>query len=195
MTIGSRSIARRRFVRLASASVGLAFAAGCGWPITQPTPTKLRRVGVLVSGGAVTQSGPTADNSDRGKWLAFSGSLRSYGWVESQNVQVDWRSWYQHEEILPQLISDLVELPVDVLVTDNTTATLPAEQVTASVPIVFTTAGDPVALGLVHCASCSKRYGYLFESQQPHRKSGRPFARRRSRPGSRRAPVEFEQRR
>lgn len=145
----ARRLARRQFVRHASGSIALAFVAGCGWSIVPPAAAKPHRVGVLVSGGHVTDSGPTSDNSDREKWLAFSDRLQSYGWVEGKTVKLVWRTWYQHEELLSQGISELIDLPVDMLVTENTTATLAAEQRTVSVPIVFSTGGDPVALGLV----------------------------------------------
>jgi len=105
---GVAAVARRQLIRLAGASLGLACTVGCGLFATRYGPSKVLRIGVLVSGGAVTESGPTQNNSHRGKWLAFSEALHTYGWVEGKNTTIEWRSWYQQEESLPRIVSELL---------------------------------------------------------------------------------------
>src|SRR5262249_18334742 len=73
---------------------------------------------------------------------------RELGYVDGQNVVVEWRSTDGGEARLRELAAELVGLPVDVLVTTAGTTEF-AREVTDTVPIVFVGGGDPVASGLV----------------------------------------------
>jgi putative ABC transport system substrate-binding protein len=79
---------------------------------------------------------------------AFRQGLRDAGYVEGQNVVIVFRSAEGRNDRLPTLVADLIRLPVNVIVGNDASA-LAAKQATTTVPIVFSTGGDPVSLGLV----------------------------------------------
>ena len=80
---------------------------------------------------------------------AFRQRLRELGYVEGQNVAIDWRRADGRLERLPDLAAELVRLKVDVIVADITPAINAAAQATSTVPIVMGMAADPVGSGLV----------------------------------------------
>jgi putative ABC transport system substrate-binding protein len=80
---------------------------------------------------------------------AFREGLRDRGWVEGQNVIIEYRWAGGGEEKYPTLLAELVGLKVDVIVTVSTTGALAAKRATAEIPIVFQMVSDPVASGLV----------------------------------------------
>jgi putative ABC transport system substrate-binding protein len=75
--------------------------------------------------------------------------LRDLGYVEGRNLVIEYRSAEGKSERLPALAAELVALKVDVILAATPPYALAAMQATKTVPIVFTTAGDPVASGLV----------------------------------------------
>jgi putative ABC transport system substrate-binding protein len=82
---------------------------------------------------------------------AFRQGLRDLGYVEGRNVVFEYRDAEGKVERLPALAAELVELKVDVIVTEgaNTSVPLAAKQATRTLPIVFASAADPVGSGLV----------------------------------------------
>ena len=79
---------------------------------------------------------------------AFQHGLRERGYVEGQNVVVEYRFDGSLEQ-LPQLAAELVRLPVDVLLVPNVSAALAAKHATTTLPIVLVGVSDPVGSGLV----------------------------------------------
>src|SRR5437879_285644 len=105
-------------------------------------PGKIPRIGVLAPGGV----GSPAWNRTDPLWEAFQQGLRDLGYVEGQNMRIEYRSGdFQHEQLLA-LAAELVRLPVDVLVTAGPGA-LAAKQATATTPIVFAVFADPLSEG------------------------------------------------
>jgi putative tryptophan/tyrosine transport system substrate-binding protein len=80
---------------------------------------------------------------------AFRQGLKEAGFVEGQNVAVEYRSAEGRPDRLPALVADLVRRPVAVIVA-NSEAAVRAKAATTTVPIVFVTGGDPLGEGLVN---------------------------------------------
>lgn len=114
-------------------------------------PRKIRRIGFLAV------NTPSAD-----KHLdeAFKQSLRELGWIEGRNSTIEYRSAEGNADRLPALAAELVDSKVDVIVSaGGTPGAQAAKKATGTIPIVFTSSGDPVATGLV--ASLARPGGNL----------------------------------
>jgi putative ABC transport system substrate-binding protein len=103
-------------------------------------PAKVPRIGFLSS----RSPAETAAYSE-----AFRQGLRELGYVEGQNIAIEYRFAEGQPERLPALAAELVRLKVDVIVTTAQPAPEAAKQATSTIPIVFAAGGDPVAEGLV----------------------------------------------
>jgi putative ABC transport system substrate-binding protein len=103
-------------------------------------PAKVRRVGFLLAG---TPAGFAIRTE------AFLQELRRLGYVEGQNVRLDWRWAENRPERIPVLAAELVALDPDVIVTGGTSAAKALKDATRTIPIVMALVGDPVATGLV----------------------------------------------
>jgi putative ABC transport system substrate-binding protein len=111
-----------------------------------PPAGKVWRIGYLVAGS-------------RGIDEAFRQGLRDLGYVEGQNLTIEYRHADNQLERLPDLAAELVRLPVDVLVTAGENAARAAQHATRTIPIVLAAGGDPVEVGLV--ASLARPGGNL----------------------------------
>ena len=82
-------------------------------------------------------------------WDAFKHAMRELGYVEGRNLTVDYRSAENHLDRLPGFATELAALKPDVIVVAGSPATVALKRATATIPIVMTTVGDPVATGVV----------------------------------------------
>ncbi len=117
-----------------------AFLCGAPLAIEAPQAAKLYRIGVLDVVGAA---------SNEANLSAFRQGLRELGYVEGQNLVIEYRSADGRAERFPDLATELVRLKVDVIVTRGTSAALGAKHVTETIPIVMASSGDPIFAGLV----------------------------------------------
>ena len=102
-------------------------------------PARVPRIGILTPG-----------ISERlHLFEAFRQGLRELGYVEGQNISLEFRSAEGNFERLPDLAAELVRLKVDVIAAFTTPASLAAKQATKTIPIVMGPVGDPVGTGLV----------------------------------------------
>src|SRR5258708_22675931 len=110
----------------------------------------------------------------RGLLEAFRQGLKEYGWVEEQNICVDYRFANGKEDALPSIAAELVQSRLDVIVAEGTAATWAAKNVTKTVPIVMATSSDPVGTGLV--ASLNRPGGNITGLRIPTAEtSGKPL--------------------
>ena len=104
-------------------------------------PTKVPRIGYLSATGNSKNPGPQVD--------AFRQGLRDLGYVETNNILVEYRYVEGKSDSVPSLVVELVQLKVDVLVLGPQPAIRAARQATKTIPIVMVTSQDPVAAGFV----------------------------------------------
>jgi putative ABC transport system substrate-binding protein len=97
-------------------------------------------------------------------WEPLRQGLRDLGYVEGQNLVLESRSTDGRDERLPALAAELVQLPVDVIVTQGTPATMAARDATTTIPIIMIGAGDPISNKLV--ASLARPGGNITGSSQ-----------------------------
>jgi putative ABC transport system substrate-binding protein len=102
---------------------------------------KVPRIGVLLPGS------PDPDYERR--LDAFRQGLRELGYIDTQNILLEYRWAHAQYERMADLVAELLRLQVDVLVIDSTRAGLAAKRATSTLPIVLAAAGDPVGNGLV----------------------------------------------
>jgi putative ABC transport system substrate-binding protein len=121
------------------------FIAGLGSAAAWPLAVRAQQPALPAVGYLSAQS---ADDDYR-LTIAFLQGLKETGYVEGQNVGVEYR-WAENQlDQLPGLAADLVRRRVAVVVATSATAAVAAKAATATIPVVFVSGGDPVALGLV----------------------------------------------
>ena len=111
------------------------------WPLAEAQSPSRPVVGFLNSGSA----------GSRGEqFAAFDRGLGEAGYVDGQNVTIEYRWAEDHYDRLPVLAAELVRRPVAVLVAGGgPVSALAAKAATTTIPIVFTTVADPIKSGLV----------------------------------------------
>jgi putative tryptophan/tyrosine transport system substrate-binding protein len=115
------------------------FMAGLGsaaaWPLVaraQLPLIRMPRIGII---------------DDEPLWDNFRQGLRDLGYVENQNIAIEYRPAESKVDRLAQAARELVSLPVDVIVVGGSPAARAAQQATSTIPIVMISIGDPVRAG------------------------------------------------
>jgi putative tryptophan/tyrosine transport system substrate-binding protein len=130
---------RRDFISLIS-------CAAAAWPILakaeQAEP--VRRVGALFGAG-------TDDDLDtRTRLGAFQQGLKELGWIDGQNMRIEFRAGSGNAERLRKYAQELVNLAPDVIVVSGAAAAAPMLKATNTIPVVFLGIVDPVGAGFVN---------------------------------------------
>jgi putative tryptophan/tyrosine transport system substrate-binding protein len=108
------------------------------FPVEAQQPKKVPRIGFLT-----LRSTPSDQDE------AFKQALRDFGWIEGQNFTIEWRGAAGKTEKLADLAADLVRMKVNVIVASATPSVEAAKNATSTIPIVMSSAADPVGIGLV----------------------------------------------
>ena len=122
----------------------IAFLVGAAatWPVAaraqQASDAKIHRIGFISLSG-----GPSA--TDKG----FQKGLRDLGYLEGQNVVIVFRWASGNQQQLPELVSELLSLRVDVIVSGTTEAILAIRRIDKTIPVVMSAISDPIGSGLI----------------------------------------------
>ncbi len=128
----------RRVAFLAAAALG-AVVAGAPLSSVAQQPVKAFRIGILSP----------AERSSTKIFDGFRQGLREVGYIEGQNITIEYRLAAGDVSRLPAMAGELVRLPVDVIVTDGQQSAVAAHEATRTIPIVMGAVGDPLAAGLI----------------------------------------------
>jgi ABC-type uncharacterized transport system substrate-binding protein len=101
---------------------------------------KSARIGYLSSGTATANAGLRR---------AFTDGLRDHGRIEGENIAIEYRWEGTGKSTLDGLAAELVRLPLDLIFAVNTPASLATKRTGTTLPVVFATVSEPVAIGLV----------------------------------------------
>src|SRR5260221_6868134 len=117
--------------------ITILLSGAAAWPLAARAqqPGRVWRIGVLET----TSMALNAENFE-----AFRQSLRDLGYIEEQNLIIEYRSAEGRGERFADLAADLLRLNIDVIVTRGTPAVLAAKKATTTTPIVMAAMGEPL---------------------------------------------------
>ena len=133
------------------------FIAGLGGAAAWPLAARAQRPLVRMPRIGIIDDEPLFDN--------FRQGLRDLGYVENQNIAIEYRSAESKVDRLAQAARELVSLPVDVLVVSDSLSARAAQQATSTIPIVMISIGDPVRAGFA--ASLARPGGNMYSEFAP----------------------------
>ena len=110
------------------------------WPLTANAQQPMPVIGFLGGGNGVGAKHFLA---------AFHAGLREMGYIEGQNVSIEYRFAEDRVERVPELVADLIRRRVHVICTSNNVTALAVKKATSEIPLVFVIGLDPVLMGLV----------------------------------------------
>jgi putative ABC transport system substrate-binding protein len=133
-------LGRRAFV-VGAGTAGAGLLVGCGrLPWQAQEPARVPRIGFLTP-GTYEGRAPLIEGLLEG--------LHELGYIDGQNIAIEYRFSEGNDERLPALAATLVDSRVDVIVSSASVATIAAQQATSTIPIVMGSVADPVASGIV----------------------------------------------
>jgi ABC-type uncharacterized transport system substrate-binding protein len=138
----------RRRAFLATVSSGL---------LTAPLAAEAQQAGKVYRVGILTNK--ASDPAEARLWQAFRSGLRERGWIEGQNILIEFRAAEGNTARLPELAADLVRLKVDLILARSSIFVQAAKAATSSIPIVFLIHADPEGTG--HVASLARPGGNI----------------------------------
>ena len=123
------------------------FIAGLGGAVAWPFSGHAQQPAMMPVIGFLSSASP---GQDAGRLRGFRQGLSESGYIEGRNVRIEYRWAEEQNDRLPAMAADLVRRSVGVIVqAGQISGALAAKALTKTIPIVFLTGGDPVALGLV----------------------------------------------
>ena len=126
---------RREFITLLG-------GAAAAWPLGAQAqqPEQPKRVGVL---------GGSAESEFRSRFEPFRDRLAQLGWMESQNLRIDYRASDNKPGLIQAYARELISVGPDVILADPGPAAQALQELTRTIPVVFITSTDPVDAGYV----------------------------------------------
>lgn len=132
---------KRRTIRL---MITLALAM-----LFAPLAAEAQQTGKVLRIGFLSPAFPPPSEPSHTRIEAFRQGLRALGWIEGQNIVIEYRWGVGKRERLADLAAELVSLKVDIIVTATTAGVLAAKQATGTIPIVMANVADALAIGAV----------------------------------------------
>jgi ABC-type uncharacterized transport system substrate-binding protein len=124
-----------------------AFVTGLGAVLAAPRAVDAQQTKKIPRVGVLADQSP--NDSPAPPILTLRQGLRDLGYVEGQDIAIEWRWAHGRLERLPELAAELVKLEVDIIVAATVPDVQAAQEATSTIPIVMGFASDPVAYGLV----------------------------------------------
>jgi putative tryptophan/tyrosine transport system substrate-binding protein len=121
------------------------FVSAAASASVRSSPSRAQASGIYRIG--VLETVPPDRN--KANFGALLRGLREHGYIEGQNLQIEYRSADGHGDRFPALVADLIGRNVDLIVTRGTPAAKSAKAATATIPIVMAAIGEPLGVGVV----------------------------------------------